>query len=99
MRANEYGDPDKDRESLLKLSPITYINKVKAPLLLIQGANDPRVPAGETIQMHDALEARGIRSPLIIFGDEGHGSAKRSNQVLQIGHVLLFLRDNLKPVS
>jgi dipeptidyl aminopeptidase/acylaminoacyl peptidase len=99
MRANEYGDPEKDRESLLKLSPITYINKVKGPLLLIQGANDPRVPAGETIQMHNALQARGVRSPLIIFGDEGHGSAKRSNQVLQIGHVLLFLRDHLKPVS
>jgi dipeptidyl aminopeptidase/acylaminoacyl peptidase len=97
MRASEYGDPEKDREALLKLSPITYINKVKGPLLLIQGANDPRVPAGETIQMHEALEARGLRSPLIIFGDEGHGSAKRGNQVLELGHTLLFLREHLKP--
>jgi dipeptidyl aminopeptidase/acylaminoacyl peptidase len=99
LRANEYGDPVKDKDALVKLSPITYIDRVKAPLLLIQGANDPRVPAGETIQMHDALEARGLQSPLIIFGDEGHGSAKRGNQVLQIGHTLLFLRDHLKPVS
>jgi dipeptidyl aminopeptidase/acylaminoacyl peptidase len=99
MRANEYGDPVKDKDALVKLSPISYIDRVKAPLLLIQGANDPRVPAGESIQVHDALEARGIKSPLIIFGDEGHGSAKRSNQVLQIGHTLLFLRDHLKPVS
>ncbi len=99
LRANEYGDPEKDRDALLKLSPITYIDRVKAPLLLIQGANDPRVPAGETIQMHQALQAKGLKSPLIIFGDEGHGAAKRGNQVLQIGHTLMFLRDNLKPTS
>jgi dipeptidyl aminopeptidase/acylaminoacyl peptidase len=99
MRASEYGDPEKDREALLKLSPITYIDRVKGPLLLIQGANDPRVPAGETLQMHQALVSRGLKSPLIIFPDEGHGSRKRSNQVLEIGHMLLFLRDNLKPTS
>jgi dipeptidyl aminopeptidase/acylaminoacyl peptidase len=99
LRVNEYGDPEKDREALLKLSPITYIDKVKGPLLLIQGANDPRVPAGETIQMHNALQARGLKSPLIIFPDEGHGSSKRSNIVLQIGHTLMFLRDHLKPTS
>ncbi len=99
LRVNEYGDPDKDRKALLELSPITYIDRVKGPLLLIQGANDPRVPAGETIQMHDALEARKIKSPLIIFGDEGHGAAKRGNQVLQAGHTLQFLRDHLRPNS
>jgi dipeptidyl aminopeptidase/acylaminoacyl peptidase len=99
MRINEYGDPEKDREALVKLSPITYIDRLKGPLLISQGANDPRVPAGEAIQMHQALEARGIKSPLVIFPDEGHGSAKRGNQVLQIGHVLQFLDENLKPKS
>ena len=72
---------------------------MKAPLLLIQGANDPRVPVGEAIQMHQALEAAGSKSPLIIFADEGHGAAKRDNQVLEIGHTLMFLRDHLKPTS
>jgi dipeptidyl aminopeptidase/acylaminoacyl peptidase len=96
LRVNEYGDPEKDREALIKLSPITYIDRIKGPLLLSQGANDPRVPAGEAIQMHDALQARGIKSPLIIFADEGHGSAKRGNQVLQIGHVLRFLQEHMK---
>jgi dipeptidyl aminopeptidase/acylaminoacyl peptidase len=95
LRVNEYGDPVKDREVLLKLSPITYVDRVKSPLLVSQGANDPRVPAGEAIQLHNALEARGVKSPLVIFADEGHGSKKRGNQVLQVGHMIRFLRDNL----
>jgi protease II len=95
LRVNEYGDPEKDREALVKLSPSSYIDRVKGPLLLIQGANDPRVPAGEAIQMYEALQARGRKPNLIIFPDEGHGSAKRSNQVLQVGHTLKFLQAHL----
>jgi dipeptidyl aminopeptidase/acylaminoacyl peptidase len=95
MRVNEYGDPDKDLAALVKLSPITYIDRVKGPLMIEQGANDPRVPAGEAIQMHRALEARGIPSPLIIFADEGHGARKRGNMVLELGHMLRFLREKL----
>jgi dipeptidyl aminopeptidase/acylaminoacyl peptidase len=96
LRASEYGDLEKDAEVLIKLSPITYIDKVRAPLLLIQGANDPRVPVGEAIQMHDALEKRGVKSPLIVFPDEGHGAQKRENKVLQIGHAIDFFEKHLK---
>jgi dipeptidyl aminopeptidase/acylaminoacyl peptidase len=96
LRINEYGDPDKDRDALIKLSPITYIDRVKAPLLVMGGANDPRVPVGESVQMHQALEGRGLKSPLIIFADEGHGAAKRGNRVLAIGNQLRFLQENLK---
>ncbi len=96
LRTTEYGDPDRDTETLLKLSPITYIDRVKAPLLLIQGLNDPRVPAGEAVQMQEALEKKGVASQLILIPEEGHGSARRSNQVIQIGHVLRFLEENLK---
>ncbi|WP_082363544.1 S9 family peptidase [Chondromyces crocatus] len=96
LRTSEYGDPDKDREVLLKLSPITYLDRVKAPLLIIQGATDPRVPAGESIQMHEALEAKKIPSELILFADEGHGAQKRDNQVLQYGHVVRFFRQHLR---
>ncbi|MFN9065869.1 MAG: alpha/beta hydrolase family protein, partial [Bdellovibrionales bacterium] len=73
LRTSEYGDPEKDREALVQLSPITHINKIRAPLMIIQGVNDPRVPAGEAIQMHEALEKKGISSELILFADEGHG--------------------------
>jgi dipeptidyl aminopeptidase/acylaminoacyl peptidase len=96
LRASEYGDPERDREALLKLSPITYIDRVKAPLLIIQGVSDPRVPAGEAIQIQQELEARKIPSELILIPDEGHGAQKRDNQVLQFGHVLRFFKEHLR---
>jgi dipeptidyl aminopeptidase/acylaminoacyl peptidase len=96
LRISEYGDPDKDREALLQLSPITHLDKIKAPLLLIQGANDPRVPVGEAVQFHDALAAKGIASKLVIFADEGHGPSKRENQALSIGYMVQFFQEHLQ---
>ena len=95
LRISEYGDPVKDRQALLELSPITYSDRIKAPLLIIQGANDPRVPVGEAVQMQKLLEQKNIPSQLVIFADEGHGSSKRSNQVLQIGYTLDFFKKHL----
>jgi dipeptidyl aminopeptidase/acylaminoacyl peptidase len=95
LRISEYGDPEKDKDALLKLSPITYIDQVKSPLLIIQGATDPRVPAGEAIQIKAALDAKNIPSELIIFPDEGHGAQKRENQVLQLGHMVRFFEQHL----
>lgn len=97
LRIPEYGDPVKDAEALKKLSPTTHLSKVKAPLMVIQGATDPRVPVGEAIQIHQALQKKDIPSPLIIFADEGHGAAKRSNKVLELGHALNFLKTHLQP--
>lgn len=96
LRISEYGDPEKDKESLMRLSPITYVNKVKSPLMIIQGANDPRVPVGEAIQIHETLTKNKIDSQLIVFADEGHGSSKKENQVLEIGHMIEFLKKHLK---
>jgi len=96
LRITEYGDPDRDAEALRKLSPVTYLDRVKAPLLMIAGLNDPRVPAGEAVQIHDLLEKRGVKAPLIIFPDAGHGTFKRADQVLWVGHVLEFLEEHLK---
>ena len=95
LRISEYGDPAQDRQALLELSPITYSDRIKAPLLIIQGANDPRVPVGEAVQMQKLLEQKNIPSQLVIFADEGHGSSKRSNQVLQIGYTLDFFKKHL----
>lgn len=95
LRTTEYGDPEKDAEMLLKLSPITYIDRVRSPLLMIQGLNDPRVPAGEAVQMQEALEKKGTRSQLIILPEEGHGSVHRSGQATMAGHVLRFMEENL----
>lgn len=96
LRISEYGDPEKDREALEQLSPTTYLNQVKSPLMIIQGASDPRVPVGEAVQMRNALQSKGITAPLIIFEDEGHGSGKRDNRVLELGHTIKFFQEHLK---
>ena len=96
LRISEYGDPDKIEAVMRELSPITHVDKVAAPLLVIQGVNDPRVPVGESLQIHKALEAKGVPGGLILFADEGHGTVKRSNQVLAIGHTIAFLERYLK---
>ncbi|PIK16255.1 prolyl oligopeptidase family serine peptidase [Halobacteriovorax sp. JY17] len=96
LRETEYGNLKSDREVLEKLSPINYLNKVKSPLLIIQGANDPRVPAGEAIQFQRALEKNGVKSSLILFPDEGHGVKKRANRTLSTGHTLNFFIQWLK---
>ncbi len=95
LRTSEYGDLIKDRESLVRLSPVTYIQKVQDPILIIQGANDPRVPVGEALQMHKLLNKKKL-SELILFSDEGHGSQNRDNSILQIGHTLNFFNQHLK---
>ncbi len=96
LRSSEYGDPDQLEAVMRELSPITHVAKVAAPLLVIQGVNDPRVPVGESLQIHRALEAKGVPGGLILFADEGHGTVKRSNQVLAIGHTIAFLERYLK---
>ncbi|MBC7754163.1 MAG: S9 family peptidase [Moraxellaceae bacterium] len=95
LRISEYGDPEKDKEALKKLSPITYVDQVKGPLMIIQGANDPRVPVGEAIQMHEIMKKKGLKSELIIFANEGHGSAKKENQILEIGNTIEFFKKHL----
>lgn len=96
LRVSEYGDPEKDKDVLVQLSPLTHLGKVKGPMLLMQGANDPRVPVGEAIQVHNALEAKKLPSQLIIFADEGHGAQKRENQVLVLGHMVRFFQEHLQ---
>lgn len=96
LRVSEYGDLEKDHQALVDLSPMTYLNQIKDPLLVLQGVNDPRVPVGEALQIYDAVKAKGIASELILFPDEGHGIAKRANRVLQMGHTLAFFEKYLK---
>ncbi len=96
LRISEYGDPEKDHDVLAKLSPSTYIDRIKAPLLILQGANDPRVPAGEAVSMYDAMLLKKLPAELMIYADEGHGASKRSNRVSMIGNTLRFFTTHLK---
>jgi dipeptidyl aminopeptidase/acylaminoacyl peptidase len=57
--------------------------------------NDPRVPVGEAVTFHDALEAKGVPSQLVIFADEGHGPSKRENLALSFGYMVQFFQEHL----
>lgn len=73
------GDPDEDRDFLLERSPITYVDQVRAPLLVIQGKNDPRVVKAESDQMVERLRQLGRPVEYVVFEDEGHGFTRRVN--------------------
>jgi len=92
LRINEYGDPNgAEADFLREISPIHRAGKIKAPLLVIHGRNDPRVPVGESIQIAEAVG----RSELLIFEDEGHGVATLTNQVTANSKILEFLAAHL----
>ncbi len=75
------GDPDTEADFLRERSPITYIDQTRAPLLILQGANDPRVVKAESDQMVERLRGLGRSVEYVVFADEGHGFAKRRNQL------------------
>ena len=92
LRINEYGDPNgAEADFLRQISPIHRAASIKAPLLVIHGRNDPRVPVGESIQIGEAV----ARAEVLIFEDEGHGVAKLANQVTANGKILEFLATHL----
>jgi len=95
-REAEYGSLARDRDFLERISPSRHIDALRAPLLIIHGANDPRVPLSEAQQMATALEARGVPSRLVIFDDEGHGVIKLKNKLVMYPIVVEFLDRHLK---
>jgi len=91
LRMNEYGDPNgAQSEFLREISPIHHAASIKAPLLVIHGRNDPRVPVEESQQI-----ARATGAELMIFEDEGHGIAALPNQVTSNRRILEFLAEHL----
>ncbi len=74
------GDPEKDKELITAVSPVFHADKIKSPLLIAQGANDPRVHKSESDQMVAALKARGIEVPYIVKDNEGHGFHNEENK-------------------
>jgi dipeptidyl aminopeptidase/acylaminoacyl peptidase len=74
------GHPVHDRELLIERSPLTHVGNIRAPLLVIQGQNDPRVVPAESEQIVAALRERGQPVEYILFPDEGHGFSQRKNE-------------------
>ena len=95
-REAEYGSLEHDREFLQSISPSNHIHAISAPLLVIHGANDPRVPLSEAEQLVEALEGREIPVDLLVFDDEGHGLAKLKNKLVAYARVVEFFDDYLK---
>jgi dipeptidyl aminopeptidase/acylaminoacyl peptidase len=75
------GDPVKDRKIYESDSPITYIRNAKAPLLVLQGANDIRVPKEEAEQVVSIMKGAGHTVEAHYYPNEGHGFTKRENQI------------------
>lgn len=90
------GDPEKDRKAYEETSPIKYVGNIKAPLLVLQGDNDPRVPREETEQVISLLKKRGTIVDAQYYAAEGHGFAKRENQVDAIQRTLDWFERYLK---
>jgi protease II len=95
QREREYGSLEHDRDFLLAASPLTRIDAIRAPLFIIHGANDPRVPLSEAEQLHAALTARGQVCELLVYPDEGHGLARRANKLDAYPKALAFLARHL----
>jgi dienelactone hydrolase len=91
------GDVEKDRDFLLERSPATYIDRITAPLLVIQGANDPRVIERESRDVVEHLRARGKEVDYLVFPDEGHDVLKFANRVRCYNAITQFFAEHLHP--
>jgi len=90
-REREYGSLAEDRAFLLEASPLTHVGAMRAPLFVIHGRNDPRVPVSEAEQLVASLRGRGIRCELCIYEDEGHGLARLGNRLDAYPRAIEFL--------
>jgi dipeptidyl aminopeptidase/acylaminoacyl peptidase len=97
LRRAEYGDEreEKMRQFLKQISPTANVQKIKNPLFVIQGKNDPRVPVTEAEQMVKAIRDNGGKAWYLMAKDEGHGFAKKRNADFQFLATVLFLKENL----
>lgn len=90
-RITEYGDPERDADLLHRISPINHLDRMKAPLMVIHGDNDPRVPLNETEQVVEEVRRRGVPVEMLRFADEGHGVVKLANKLVAYPAIGVFL--------
>src|SRR5205085_11699267 len=89
-------DP-KDSLSLAEISPALHADRIKAPLFIAQGANDPRVNKAESDQVVEALKKRGVAVEYLVKNDEGHGFHNQDNQYDFYGAMEKFLDKHMTP--
>jgi len=95
LREAEYGSLEEDREFLESVSPINNIEAIRAPLFVLHGANDPRVPVGEAEQIAERAREQGVPVEKMVFDDEGHGISKLENRIEAYTAVVDFLDEHV----
>lgn len=96
LREVEYGSLERDLDFLHSISPIAKVDRIKAPLMVVAGRNDPRVPYTEAEQIVNSLRARGAPVEYMLFPDEGHGIVKLSNRLKLYPAIADFLDRYMK---
>ncbi len=92
----EMGDPEKDLENLRAISPLFHTDKIVKPLIVLQGANDPRVIKAESDEIVENIKKRNGVVEYVLFDNEGHGFTKKANEIRAYKAVLDFLDRYLK---
>lgn len=92
----EIGNPQTDEEYLRRISPLFHADRITKPLMVLQGANDPRVLKVESDEIVQAVRKNGVPVEYMVFDDEGHGFVKKENQIKGYRAILKFLDTYLK---
>lgn len=87
------GHPERDEEKMTADSPITYLEQMTKPMLIIQGANDPRVVKEESDQIVEQLKRLGRTPEYIVMENEGHGFSKRKTEIWYLPRFSAFLKN------
>jgi dipeptidyl aminopeptidase/acylaminoacyl peptidase len=95
----ELGDPQVDHEYLRSISPLFHADQIRRPLMVLQGANDPRVLKVESDEIVQAVRGKGAVAEYIVFDDEGHGFRKKANRVRGYKAIRDFCDAHLKPAA
>jgi dipeptidyl aminopeptidase/acylaminoacyl peptidase len=93
---DEMGDPAADEERLRRISPLFHASNITKPLLVVQGANDPRVLQVESDELVEAARENGVPVDYVIFPDEGHGFTSKANRITASDKYLAFLNQYLR---
>jgi dipeptidyl aminopeptidase/acylaminoacyl peptidase len=93
---DKLGDLDKGRAALKEISPVFYADRIKSPLMILQGARDPRCPKVQSDEMVQAIRKTGGTVEYLVFEDEAHGFRKRKNAIDAYEAILKFLNSNLR---
>jgi len=92
----EMGNPETDLEYFRRISPLFHADNIQKPLMVLQGANDPRVLKIESDEIVEAVKKKGIPVEYIVFDDEGHGFVIKENQITAYKAILDFLNKYLR---